>query len=77
MISKTALKEFLSGCRLDLKNTASRAKFAKKLQHFSGYWDLQDLNQFVQEMRGLDLRHEEDVEVFCQFLLLWIAEERP
>lgn len=56
-----------------LRRRDSRKKFARDLADLFSFWSYGEMESFVEEMRGLDLRKNEDVEIFEQFLHSWFS----
>jgi len=70
------IRGFLDGkTHLRLRIGKARVLLATDLAQFVNYWSLQDMQYFVEEMRGLDLSKSEDRDLFCHFFCLWFKEE--
>lgn len=50
-----------------LRRKESRRIFARELATFISYWSFQEMENFISEMKGLDLAKQEDRQVFYLF----------
>ena len=51
-----------------------RLGLARELQSVLQIWNVAEVESFVSEMVGLNLRQREDRELFRQFLFCWVVE---
>lgn len=58
-----------------MKAGRDRRKFAKELCEALEFWSLEEMNNFVDEMRGLSFANPVDRQTFLQFLSCWIGLE--
>ena len=61
------IKELISNNPHLMRRRESRRVFARSLADLFFYWSYQDMESFIEEMRGLDLHKAEDVQVFLEF----------
>lgn len=56
-----------------LRTAGSRKKFGRELCEALQFWSFEEMQSFVEEMRGLNFRQSEDRQLFVQFLSTWIG----
>ena len=56
-----------------LRTAGSRKKFGRELCEALQFWSFEEMQSFVEEMRGLNFRLVEDRQLFVQFLSSWIG----
>jgi len=75
MESGAAVRQHIASCSSkSMKTAASRKMLARRLCDLVGYSNLEEMLQFVQEMRGLDFYRSEDRALFCDFFYCWFLE---
>lgn len=50
-----------------MRRQSSRKYFARTLADYIYYWNYQEIENFVNEMKGLNLSKHEDRQIFFQF----------
>lgn len=58
-----------------LRSPGDRYKLAESIQSITSYYDLYEIVSFVEEMRGLNLKRQDDRNLFIQFLSSWLYME--
>lgn len=75
-MTEQILKVLCSNKKINLlRRREDRQKLASHIQQITNYYSFNEILFFVEEMRGLDLRKDDEQQLFLKFFECWLSLE--